>query len=175
MSAPFSKLQKRLLSQLAARAFRRECALARGRGEDPDASWRAHETWRHQQVAAACGKLGLRCCSQDDYKLVEAHFLHLLGEDGRAMAALVRHQAQPRSTAEAVLWRELQQAADVGITREYVAAICRRQFGCSLLDASENHLWHLVYTVRNRAAEKRRKRTANARQQSRGNAESEAA
>lgn len=158
MSAPLSNLQKSRLAQLAARAFRRQCAIARGRGEEPDSSWRAHDVWRHQQVAAACGKMGLRCCGQDDFNLVEAHFLHLLGEDGRALQSLVAHQAQPRSTAEAVLWRELQKAGDVGITRDYLAAICKRQFGCSLLDASERQLWNLVYTVRNRASARRKKR-----------------
>jgi hypothetical protein len=156
MSAPLRKLQKRILSQLARRAFNLVSARARGRGEAPDTSAAAMDAWRHNEVAAACGKFGLRCCGQDDYRLVQAHFHHLLGEDGRALNDHVEHLSNGRRQAEAVLWREIQRAASLGITREYVASICSRQNRCSILDASEKQLWHLVFTVRTRAAARRR-------------------
>src|SRR4051812_39726153 len=62
-----SDTQKRLLSQLSARAYSKQSALARGRGVQPDMSYKAYDEFRHAQVALATGKAGLRCCSQDDY------------------------------------------------------------------------------------------------------------
>lgn len=54
------------------------------------------EAFRHAHVAIATGKLGLRCCSQDDYKRVEAHFLDLLGETGKALNAHLRAETNSR-------------------------------------------------------------------------------
>ena len=91
MSAPLTHDQKRYLSQLASRAYKRQTAIARGRGEslaggkyDGLAQTAAEQQYRHDQVALATGKLGLRCCSQDDYKEVEGHFLDLLGNHAAA-------------------------------------------------------------------------------------------
>ena len=156
MSAPLSKVQKRYLSQLARRALNQVRALARGRGEEFTAT---DDDWRHEEVIVACGKAGLRCCSQDDYKIVEAHFLERLGAHGAAFNAQVRAATEKRRQAEAVLCREL---AAAGLRLGYAAAICERQNKCTLFDATERQLWHLVYTVRNRAAAKRRSARASA-------------
>lgn len=150
MSAPLTIPQKSYLARLARRAFSRARALALGRGEvwaaDPNA-------WRHAEVAAASGKLGLRCCSQDDFCAVEAHFLELLGQSGAAFNAHVRAATESRRQAEAVLVRE---CAAGGFALDYAAAICRRQFKCSIFDASEKQLRCLIFTIRNRAAARRR-------------------
>lgn len=140
MSAPLSNKQKAYLAQLIKQAYLRVVGEA-----GPDVA--SVEDWRHQQVAAACGKLGLRCCGQDDYKRIEAHFLELLGEHGRAMKAHVAAETEPRRQAEAVLVRELER---FGLRMGYAEAICQRQYKCGLFDASEGQLWKLVYTVRNR-------------------------
>lgn len=147
MSAPLSNRQKRDLSKLASRLFALEAARARGRGETPATSKAAGDAFRRDQVAAACGKLGLRCCSQDDYKLVEAHFLNLLGESGQAMNALVKHQTNPRRVAEYKLVQACEQA---GLNLAYAAKICWHQFKCSLEDANEKQIWCLIFTMKNR-------------------------
>jgi hypothetical protein len=151
MSAPLSKIQKRYLCQIARRALNQVRALARVRGEAFDVK---EEDWRHEEVIVACGKHGLRCCSQDDYKTVEAHFLDRLGAHGAAFNAQVRAATEKRRQAEAVLVRELEKA---GLHLNYANAICQRQYRCTIFDATERQLWNLVYTVRNRAATQRRR------------------
>jgi hypothetical protein len=153
-----TRRQKGYLAQLATRAFNLEVARARGRecGEmRSDAA--AQEAWRHEEVGKACGKEGLRCCSQLDYRAVEGHFLGLLGETKRAFSAHLASATEGRRQAEAVLSRELTRA---GLSPGYVETICQRQYRCSVLDAGEKQLWSLVYTVRNRAAARRRKEAA---------------
>jgi len=142
MSAPLSHHQKRYLSQLARRAW-----------EAAEREVGTPEEFRHAEVARACGKAGLRCCSQDDYKHVEAHLLDLCGEPGKALAAHVAAVTQPRREAEAVLARACREA---GLQLGYAAAICQRQFHCTLGDANERQLWNLVYTVRNRGRAKQK-------------------
>jgi hypothetical protein len=154
MSAPLTNDQKRRLSQLARRAFNRAAALARGRGEAPPAD---ADAWRREHVLAATGKLGLRCCGQSDYKLIEAHLLEVLGEHGRAFNAHVAALTNSHRQAEAVLMREIELCADViPGALAYVTAICARQFKCSPLDASEKQLWNLIFTLRTRAAARRK-------------------
>src|SRR5690242_7627915 len=140
MSAPLSNRQKAYLAQLINEAYRKVVGEV-----GPDVA--SIEDWRHEQVAAACGKLGLRCCGQTDYKRVEAHFLALLGEHGRAMRAHVDAETEPRRQAEAVLVRECER---FGLRLGYAEAIARRQFGYGLYDCTEKQLWNLVFTVRNR-------------------------
>jgi hypothetical protein len=171
MSA-LSKTQKAILAQLARRAFNLAGARARGSavgrvpspGGAPDlqsalvaltitGTSAAFEQWRHEHVALACGKAGLRCCDQQDYKRVEAHFLELLGESGKAMNSLVRAETEPKRQAETVLAREMRQ---FGFSAPYVATICRTQFKCDVEDATTGQLWKLVYTIRNRGNAKRR-------------------
>jgi hypothetical protein len=174
MSSPLSNLQKAKLAKLARRAFNRSAAIARGRGEDPAAAIAAaiaaalgvdaprsdaprstlKTAFRHHHVAAACGKPGLTLCTQDDYKLVEAHFLDLLGESGRALNSLVDGAANPRRIAE----HKLHQACtEFGFTLGYAEAICRRQNrGAGLQDVDAKTLWNLVFTIRNRGNARRR-------------------
>jgi hypothetical protein len=153
MSAPLANSQQRHLSQLARRALNLVRSLALGRGEQFEVD---EDTWRREEVIAACGKHGLRCCSQDDYKLVEAHFLDRLGAHGAAFTAQLRAATEKRRQAEAVLCREIKLA---GLHLNYANSICQRQYRCTIFDATEKQLWTLIYTIRNRAAAKRR--TAN--------------
>jgi hypothetical protein len=162
MPAALSRKQKAYLAQLARQAFEHLRVQARARGEvfpadhamhgeptDP-ALWCA-ETFRHDEVAKACHKKGLRCCSQDDYGAVKGHFLALLGREGQAMKAMVRGADNPKRTAEIKLIEALQRG---GFNNGYAEAICRRQFKCSVADATAAQIWKLVYTIRNRGTEK---------------------
>lgn len=142
MAAPLSHKQKSYLSQLARRAW-----------ETAEREVGAPEDFRHTEVARACGKAGLRCCSQDDYKHVEAHLLDLCGEPAKAFNAHVAATTQPVRQAEAVLARACREA---GVELGYAAAICQRQFRCPLAEASERQLWNLVFTVRNRGHARKR-------------------
>ncbi len=142
-----SDKQKRLLSQLSARAYNHLASLARGRGEQPDLSYKAYDEFRHREVALATGKAGLRCCSQDDYSTVQAHFLHLLAEDGRAFKALVRE-----ATNENRIWEHkiLKQLAAMGKPNNlgYIAGICRQMFhGLSLLEATPEQLRKIYFAL----------------------------
>ena len=69
MAAPLTKRQKYYLVTLARQAFERECSRKNAEGRMPG----AEEKFRHEAVAKACGKRGLRCCSQDDYEIGRAH------------------------------------------------------------------------------------------------------
>lgn len=158
MAAPLTNGQKRYLSQLSDRAFNRAAAIARGEGQSPDISTRARAQYRHDQVVAACGKIGLRCCSQDDYKLVEAHFLALVGEHGRAFNSFVRATTESRRVAEHKI---IEACNEFGFKLSYADSICRQQNnGLGLDDVTEKKLWQIFYTVRNRGLSRKRKEVA---------------
>ena len=143
MSSPLSNLQKKSLSMLALRAFNLERARALGRGE----LWpHAQDTWRHDQVAACTGKMGLRCCSQDDYSTVAAHFEQLLGNTG---TALRHHMDAATNTRRQIEHKIIQQAEAMGRSLNYADAICRRMTrGASLLEATEKQLWNVFFALR---------------------------
>lgn len=159
MSAPLSHNQKRYLSQLSDRVFNQAAARARGRGETPAEDTKTRAEFRHQEVIKAAGKVGLRCCSQDDYKRVEAHFLALLGETGKAFNAHMRAETEPRRVAEA---KVIEACERFGFRLAYAEAICRNQnHGAGLNDVPANRLWNIVYTINNRGrARLRKERTA---------------
>ena len=124
-------------------------ALAANGGSDG-----CFETWRHEpQVKLACGKNGLRLCSQLDYKAVERHFQQLLGEDGRAFKADQRWQSEPRRQAESIL---VKACARHGFHLSYADAICRSVHGMSLDDAETPVIWKVIYTVNNRGGKRKR-------------------
>lgn len=141
-----SNKQKGYLAQLARRGFYRTAAIARGRGETFDSTSTAFEGWRHSEVAKACGKLGLRCCGQMDYKRVEAHFLALLGEDGKAFEAHMRAETEPQRQAESKI---LGQLKEMGMKLGYAEGICRRMHhGIGLSEASPKQLWKVFFALR---------------------------
>ena len=151
---PLTIHQKRYLAHLSNRAFNRDAALARGRGDDIATDTAAREAYRHSQVLAACGKLGLRCCSQDDYKAVQAHFLHILGEEGKALNAYIDHHTEPRRVA---VYKVVEACQDFGFHLSYADSICRDQnHGAGLQDVDTKTLWRLVFTIRNRGLAKKR-------------------
>ena len=153
MASPLTKDQKQTLAMLARRAFDVEGAKARGRGEQWNGDSAHFEEWRHEHVAKACGKVGLRCCTQLDYRAVRGHFNDLLGNTRAAFEDNYAAQTEPLRQAQAVLVRELKVA---GLSINYAIAIAQRQYRCTLDDLNRNQVWSLIYTIRNRAAAKRR-------------------
>jgi hypothetical protein len=149
--------QKRVLSELARRAWRHAAAQARGRGEDPaeDPLLREETGFRHGMVQLACGKAGLRCCSQEDYLPVKAHLLECLGRSGGAFEAHMKAASDGRRRAE---WKLREACQEFGLNLNYADAICRRQHhGAGLAEVGEKALWHLVFTVRNRGRARRKR------------------
>lgn len=166
MAAPLSHSQKRYLSQLSDRAFDRQSAEADGQYFYDDLpATKAREQFRHDEVVKACSKIGLRCCSQEDYKIVEAHFLNLLGETGKAMNALLAAQTEERRT---VLTKIREACQQFGFTLGYAESICRQRAGGQGLDQADvKKLWTTFYTVRNRGLAKRQAAAGNHPQQER--------
>lgn len=146
-----STLQKKILARLARRAFNLTGAKALGAGDAWDGSGAAFDVWRHDQVATASGKAGLRACSQLDYKRVEAHFQSLLGQDGRALNAHVRAETEPRRQAEAKL---LEVCEQWGFHLDYASSLSLRIHKVNLFDADTAVIWKLIYTINNRGRAK---------------------
>jgi hypothetical protein len=152
--APLSKKQRVTLIQLARELYEKEWAREDGEGTRADAP--DFDNFRHGEVYAAVGKSGLRACGQDDFLKVKAHLLHRLGRDGAALEALLRAGEEGRRRAWWLLNRAIGEAAGAGITRGYVEAISRAEYGRGIEDCSEKQLWQLMYTVRSRASARRR-------------------
>lgn len=160
MSAPLTQGQKRYLARLAARAHRRATAAIIAGQHLPDYVANV-DFWRHQEVARACGKAGLRCCSQDDYGAVKAHFLNLLGEPGAALRADIHGQPGLNQT-RIVLWKIARQCERLGVPVSYADAICRQMHHGHGLHQVERPaaLWKVFFALRYRQA-----RTANLNKQ----------
>jgi hypothetical protein len=105
------------------------------------------DVFRHDFVARATGKLGLRCCGQEDYPVVYAAALAELGHEKRARAILARASENDRRVAMFILKRDSEER---GLGIQYADAIARRQFRCGLADCSVSQLWCLIFTVRSR-------------------------
>ena len=164
MSAPLTNDQKRYLSQLATRAFNRQTAMARGSLQTatgqtaiipPGMSYSAAvDEYRRVQVIAACGKAGLRCCDQNDYKLVEGHFQELLGNSGAAFNAQVRAATETRRLVE---FKITAACEEFGFSVSYANKICTAQnHGRTLEQVEEKQLWNVFYTIRNRGNARKR-------------------
>lgn len=148
MAAALTNRQKAYLAMLAKQAF------GRLRGEEPRTlnleprTLNAEEEkWRHDEVAKACGKLGLRCCSQDDYGFVKAHFLGLLGQEGRAVQAHVR---QASNELRVVQWKIIRKCQECGIRMSTAEGICRQMTrGKGLQEVEEvATLWNVFFKLR---------------------------
>lgn len=158
MPSLLSRTQKAEIGQLATQAWRvwegREAFLEANGELSTSACFSA---WRHWQQGLACGRQSLRECTGEDYQLLRAHFLKLAGLEASARRAEERHISNPQRIARYKLRKAL---AAAGLPENYAAAICRRQYRCTLDDASERQLWCLVYTVRNRRHSARETRPA---------------
>lgn len=131
---------------LAHQAFRKSQS-PEADGQAPLASAIAEEKFRHEEVAKACGKLGLRCCSQDDYGYVKAHLLGLLGQEGLAMRAAVR---QGSNELRVVSWKIVRRCRELEIPLSTAEGICRRMTrGRGLQEVEEvATLWNVFFKLR---------------------------
>lgn len=145
---PLTRHQKANLSILARRAY--EERRAANPGMDAD-------TWRRDQSIAACGKR-ITEATQGDYLRLRAHFEDLCGEPDRAMRTMWEEDNQATKVAFRRLCIECKQR---GLDLNYPGVICKKQFHCSLKEATAKQLWCLIFTIRNRrnagGAPKRRK------------------
>jgi hypothetical protein len=138
MSAPLTKSQKRYLSQLARDAWLKA----------PQADGQDVNSWRRDQVAAACGKWGLRCCSQDDYGAVRGHFLNLLGQPGKAFKVMV-HGDPAANQRRVVEWKIMNRLTRLGEPISYGEGIIRQMTrgAESLTSAPTKTLWKVFYAL----------------------------
>lgn len=160
--------QKRTLAQLARRAFNHVGARVRGATVPPtpgdrqadldllaaSGTSKAFDAWRQEHVADACGKAGLRLCSQLDYKVVEGHFLELLGQHGRAFNAHMQAQSEPRRQMEHLV---VAACKKWGFHLSYAESICRTIHRVNLNDATPEVLRLVMITIHARGAAKARK------------------
>jgi hypothetical protein len=132
--------QRQGLARLARRAW----VMARERGGTAE----DFDTWRHDQVQQVTGLAGLRELTQQHFRRVRGHFMHLAGNDAAALNDIVASETEgPRQTLF-ILARECNRA---GLPLAYPAAISRSRFQTPNLDElTEKQLWMLIYTVRNR-------------------------
>lgn len=149
MSAKLSNVQKRILSGLSRQAWQKA---------GPELDGISEEDFRHQEVIKACGKIGLRCCDQNDYKLVEGHFLELLGHHGAAFNANLRAATETRRL---VVHKITTACQEFGLQLAYANTICRNQnHGRGLDEVEEKALWRIFYTIRNRGLARKKKPAA---------------
>ena len=149
--APLSTLQRQELARLARRAFDRLCT----RGELGDTA--EFDAWRHEQAMQVVERPGLRLCRNEDYLLLRAHFMRILGHEEQAGRMEARAAMEPRSWAIARLRAECRQAADVlPKAWDYATGFIRNKRKVSIEDADERTIWHAIYTVRRRVQQLRR-------------------
>jgi hypothetical protein len=106
------------------------------------------DRWRREQQQRATGLVSLCDADQRHWPALQAAFLDLNGESGRAFAVLVAPDLREQRKALAVLERNCLAAGQA--FPAYPSAICRQQYKCTLEEASPKQLWRLVFTVRNR-------------------------
>lgn len=103
--------------------------------------------WRREQQQRATGLVSLTDADQRHWPALQACFLDLKGESGRAFNVLVQPDLKEQRKALAVLQTNCRER---GLPMSYPEAICRKQYKCTLEEASPKQLWRLVFTVRNR-------------------------
>jgi len=143
----FSKLQKSRICIVARQAFDKLTAAGQIAGVTFD-------DWRREEVERVVGRHGLTDCDNAQFNPLLAHFLSLIGEDGRALNALVREQTEPRRQAEFVLVRAMKEG---GFGPAYVQSICTARFKCEVTDATPEQMRSLTIVLRYRARSKARK------------------
>jgi uncharacterized protein YifE (UPF0438 family) len=150
--APICAEEKRTLAILCRRAWDK---LGKP-GESFDA-------WRHQQVLQCVERSGLRQCRHEDFNLVKAQMLRILGQAEQADRADLRAVTERRRQALAKLHRECAAAAYIERPMDYVRAIAKSKFRTADIEAdlAENQIWQLIFHLRK--ADSRRRQAGNRR------------
>jgi hypothetical protein len=150
--APIGADEKRTLAILCRRAWEK---LGRP-GENFDA-------WRKSQVLQCVERSGLRQCRHEDFNLIKAQMLRILGQDAQADRADLRAATERRRQALANLNRECAAAVYIERPMDYVRAIARSKFrtGDIETELAENQIWQLVFHLRK--ADSRRRQAGHRR------------
>lgn len=119
--------------------------------------WREVRAWRKEQQLERFGLASLTAATQAQYADIKGHFQALAGDAAEAYETVRRGLDNKRRVAR---WNLDKAVKESGLRMVYVLSICQNQYHCGIEDASTKQLWQLVYTVRNRAAAKQRKASA---------------
>lgn len=120
------------------------------------------DEWRREEVFKACGKPGLTKAWNNDFNLIEAHFLRVMGRDAAAAEKMERHTKESWRQAAHVLQAEMERCGDV-IERpaDYCREIARDKFKrTDSRDLTGEQLWYIVFDLRRAAQARRGKATA---------------
>lgn len=114
--------------------------------------------WRKAELLEVTNgkRESLREVQNNEFLFVEAHFLTMIGKDGKAVDNIVRASAPDHTTVEQ--FRELiaQAQAEWGFNDGYLASILRHRFKGKLLTSlNAGDLRHLLSTLNNRGRSKR--------------------
>lgn len=151
-ASPLSLDQKRVISQLAASAYKAWPEREAYELINSDmAKSKCLEAWRHVEQGKAVGIQSLRECTQAHYLRLKAHFEALGGRLDKAQRTIRREASNGARIALFKLTGALREA---GLDEAYAAQICRQMYRVELGHASEKQLWNLFYTIRNRAKAK---------------------
>ena len=153
--APLTAEQKRNLIMVASKAYKVQTALNIYNDGTFDA-------WRHEQAREACGVGSFCAMQQRHYLKALAKFRMLAGEDVSRLTrrevgdgtrrAFAKLQAECREQAEAF--------GGVDAAMEYAGRLSSAMLKCPLPSASERGVWRVVYTLRHRAQQIRRRGTS---------------
>lgn len=160
---PLNNEQKKRAVLIARRAFELLC----DRGILGDAA--EFNTWRHAEIMQCVERGGLTLASQEDWPYIIGHFAGIISKHTTmdqerhvfaAMAARMTTKAatSAESYALAKMGHECKAASDVlRDPRGFCAGISLKRFGAPPEKISAKQIWWLIFTLRRRAAQLRRK------------------
>ena len=162
---PFSQAQIVVLAKIVADAWTKQDAanLIDLPGDIAGRSATEQKRWFRQAETAKALDLPKpiswsACNARRDYLAVKMHFEKLAGREGDAYATARRGQWAPRTndgSSYAALKQLKEAQAAAGLSDGYVAHIALGKFQTSDLGTlSAKQLWHLCFTVKNRAKAK---------------------
>ena len=152
MPAPLTNPQKARLAILAREAFDARSVSVGGPDDGID-----FDEWRRREVGAACGKFGLRACSQDDFLLVEAHFLRLAGRGPEADRAYIAAIGSDRRHLESNVFQACRR---YDLRPAYAASLCRNIYKCEISQASAANLRNLARIIHRNGSRRARRAPA---------------
>ncbi len=162
-AAPLTNEQKKRAVLIARRAFELLCE----RGILGDAA--EFDIWRHSEIMQCVERGGLKLASQEDWPYIIGHFAAIVAKHTdmeqerhvfESMAARMGAKANTSDTSFALakMRHECEAAADVlRDPRGFCAGISFKRFHAPPEKISAKQVWWLIFTLRRRAAQLRRK------------------
>lgn len=157
-SALIGRDQVRRLILRAQSAWRAQCAL--GLCDD------TFDAWRHGALYDAVRKTSFRAVTQREFGVALGHFIRLSGgsetayRNDRRIAGRESSGEGDRRRAMAAIYSACQGAADVlgSGAHAYALSLLDKIHGVTAEQATARQIWQVIFTIRNRAAAKRRKK-----------------